>query len=710
MAKIASQLAKVTFDLAGKARPNKPDAALLDAIQGAVTKALGPGYSISVYSGKENSGSQHGSNRHKTGLAADVHIIGPDGKTLNASKNKQQMLDVAKAFKELGGLGIGLGTDYMAGKGIHLDMFEPGVGQDTAWGNIGNAFQSWLDSFYRSPIQAALPSTMEANFPTREQGLLGTLTPEQMGIVPGALSPEQQANANAHIAYGNSRAANMQPPSLSPPNPGSLRGIPGPALQSTFPGRPGFIGSLPGNPIAIANALLSAMPGGTVTMAPSAKANNFTGAQSALSRALADVVSREANMRSNMPSALGPSRQSPMSPNSADRTKDDRVSITGAAPSAMGRPGAQMSPNSANRTKDDNARSLSPATPSALGSTIGRGGYSPPGSSFKAENVDRGLLGANPTARDVVGGANAPTWAGRPGVAGSLPAAPARTSMGGYTPPAPAKSALSPAVMGALAQRAGLEAIKDEDLSQVLAKTTVTHPPNPTVGLPPAAVTPPAAVIAPALVPRPPVQQYPIYQQPIPQTPAATAPRAPVAPALRPSDIYSGTIGSALDNTGKNTVSRDAFGNTTVTNQYGATTGMTPGGYQTAYGSLPGISGPSMGKIGGAVKGALPGIAGSTVGGLLGGPLGALLGAALAKAATQPGGILSGMQSFNTNAFGTINAAKAQGGGAFPDAPRGGYGSGGLMGASFSNRSSSGMSDISPAAAAAIGRGEGGLY
>jgi hypothetical protein len=191
---------------------------------------------------------------------------------------------------------------------------------------------------------------------------------------------------------------------------------------------------------------------------------------------------------------------------------------------------------------------------------------------------------------------------------------------------------------------------------------------------------------------------------------------APAAPRATATDVYNGLADTALDNTGQNTVGR--IGNTTtVTNKYGVTTGMTPYGKQTAIGSLPsvpgslpGISGPTATRIGQAVKGAIPGVAGSTIGGLLGGPVGALLGAALAKAVTQPGGLLSNQVSYQTDYFGNLNAAKARGGLGFPDAPSGGYGTGGRMGASFSNNSKSGMQGISPGASAAIGAGKGGLY
>jgi hypothetical protein len=227
-----------------------------------------------------------------------------------------------------------------------------------------------------------------------------------------------------------------------------------------------------------------------------------------------------------------------------------------------------------------------------------------------------------------------------------------------------------------------------------------TVPPAPVAPVtPPALSVPPAQVLAPLLAPPKVVKDYPV----------AEVQQAPAPPRATAYDVYSGMADTALDNTGLNTVSSMPGGGTSVTNQYGATTGM-KNGYQTAVGSLPGITGPTASKFGSAVKGAIPGVAGSALGGLLGGPVGALLGAALAKAVTQPGGLLSKQNSFQTDYFGTLNAAKAKGGLGFPGAPSGGYGSGGRMGASFSNRSRGEMDSISPGASAAIGRGQGGLY
>ena len=230
------------------------------------------------------------------------------------------------------------------------------------------------------------------------------------------------------------------------------------------------------------------------------------------------------------------------------------------------------------------------------------------------------------------------------------------------------------------------------------------------------ALAPPApTVAAPPLAPPTVVKNYPVYQaQPTPVAP-------PAPPAARAYDVYSGMARSALDNTGMNTVGRLADGTTTVTNQYGKTTGMTPGGYQTAVGSgaisgplgQGGIQTPSvpsqggfMSKAGSMAKAAMPSIAGSTLGGLLGGPMGAILGAALARWATKPGGILSGMTSFDTNAFGTINAAKAVAGGRFPGAPSNPGTTRGFKDQATRDHAYG----MSPGAAAAIDKGLGGLY
>jgi hypothetical protein len=221
------------------------------------------------------------------------------------------------------------------------------------------------------------------------------------------------------------------------------------------------------------------------------------------------------------------------------------------------------------------------------------------------------------------------------------------------------------------------------------APVAAVAPPTP----PPALVAPPAAILAPVLAPPTTIRDYPVAS--IPAAPRPTA-----------YDVYSGLAETAKDNTGLNTVGRLPDGTTTVTNQYGATTGM-KNGYQTAVGSLPGISAPTASKFGQKVKGAVPTLGGAALGGILAGPAGALLGAALAKAVASPGGLLSKQNNFKTDWFGNIVTNKPQGGLGFPSAPSGGYGN---KSASFSNRSAEGMRSISPGAAAAISAGKGGLY
>jgi hypothetical protein len=340
------------------------------------------------------------------------------------------------------------------------------------------------------------------------------------------------------------------------------------------------------------------------------------------------------------------------------------------------------------------------------------------------------------------------TVATRPDVpVGRLPAAPsmrqpAGTPTGGYQPslahpvsrPTAPRSAVDAVIDGPLGLGAGANALSASTARNVAAmpapapaaptaaqklaaqyaqyqpslQVTPTAPP---AALPPAAVpqtviTPPPQTVIQDYVPRPPPQDYPVYQAP-PAPPRATA-----------YDVYNGMADTALDNTGLNTVSSMPGGGTSVTNQYGATTGM-KNGYQTAVGSLPGIS--------------LPGISGPTartagklgipaVGGLLGGLPGALIGALAVKALSKPGGLLSGLKNVDTSNIGSISLdgqtftygpttafAKPQSGGAFPSAPSAPSGQRNVRGWDSAADRARGES-ISPGASRAIGRNQGGLY
>lgn len=203
--------------------------------------------------------------------------------------------------------------------------------------------------------------------------------------------------------------------------------------------------------------------------------------------------------------------------------------------------------------------------------------------------------------------------------------------------------------------------------------------------LPPAKVVkapPKVATVPPAVVPPP--QVVPA----VPKAASVPIPQPRPQPALRPADIYGGKIGQAVDNSGDNIVSRDAYGRTAVTNKYGATTVTLPDGRQAASRQKGPFSGKSLSRgnllddldisrndIAGMLLGAL-------AGGAVGGPAAAVGGAALGKRAS---GWLDGL-------FG------------FPDAPSKPSGYKGT------NSSSDYMRGISPDVADAIDRGLAGLF
>lgn len=192
-------------------------------------------------------------------------------------------------------------------------------------------------------------------------------------------------------------------------------------------------------------------------------------------------------------------------------------------------------------------------------------------------------------------------------------------------------------------------------------------------------------------------------------------------PQFTAADVYAGRANSGAA-TGGNTVSRDQFGNISVTNKYGATTTTNANGQQMAS-SGPGIAGPIGGQgvqtpsvpsnLGGKIRGGLGTVVGGGLGGFLAGPVGAALGAVVAGDLAKGKNPLArlGIGTFGvpvTDQFGftqQMRFANPKGGGPFPNAP-----SGSFRDPTFSNRSDRSMRDISPKAARDIKSGTAGLF
>lgn len=126
----------------GPKRPYKPDAPVMNVIGAAVQDVLGPGAKVIVVSGQEGDNPQHGSNRHKTGNAADVAIIRPNGTRVLATDPEMQ--DIARASARRGARGIGFGAEYMGGEHVHIDLVSPGAGQSNTWASGGKGMREEL--------------------------------------------------------------------------------------------------------------------------------------------------------------------------------------------------------------------------------------------------------------------------------------------------------------------------------------------------------------------------------------------------------------------------------------------------------------------------------------------------------------------------------------------------------------------------------------
>lgn len=123
----------------GPKRPNKPNDQILAALDAAAVKTFGPGTRLVIFSGQEGDLPQHGSNRHKTGLAADLKVFRPDGTLVRLKDNDAK--NFAQNALGAGVLGIGAGEGYM-GDAFHMDMVPHenySSNQRPFWGNWAKA-------------------------------------------------------------------------------------------------------------------------------------------------------------------------------------------------------------------------------------------------------------------------------------------------------------------------------------------------------------------------------------------------------------------------------------------------------------------------------------------------------------------------------------------------------------------------------------------
>lgn len=130
---------KIVFT-GGPERPKPPAKPVMDTMQSVSDTALGKGFTITIYSGTGD----HGSDRHRDvhgmggGIAGDITITAPNGKPASY----KQMESFAREWRNQTGGGVGWGPEYMGADRMHVDlktkdMLNPGQGM--AWGSYAKA-------------------------------------------------------------------------------------------------------------------------------------------------------------------------------------------------------------------------------------------------------------------------------------------------------------------------------------------------------------------------------------------------------------------------------------------------------------------------------------------------------------------------------------------------------------------------------------------
>lgn len=143
----------------GPRRPNPPDQSVLDVIGRSVQQVLGPEATVVVTSGQEGRLPSFGSNRHKTGRAADVQIFDQTGRQMTYATDADTMVEIARQAANHGAKGIGWGERYMGGQSMHIDLVDPGPEQAHTWGDGPKGGEA-----FRDEITGAIRNFQENDF------------------------------------------------------------------------------------------------------------------------------------------------------------------------------------------------------------------------------------------------------------------------------------------------------------------------------------------------------------------------------------------------------------------------------------------------------------------------------------------------------------------------------------------------------------------
>lgn len=141
------------------------------------------GMKVQVFSGGQESnrpGEGTGSTRHNHGNAADLNLVGPDGKEVDFSTPEGQKIfaDFATAAAAAGATGIGAAGDYMGTKAMHV-----GFGTRGTWGAGGHAKNApaWLSK----AVQVGWDAPADKSLLSKIGDVASTVGKTAVGLVTG---------------------------------------------------------------------------------------------------------------------------------------------------------------------------------------------------------------------------------------------------------------------------------------------------------------------------------------------------------------------------------------------------------------------------------------------------------------------------------------------------------------------------------------------